>query len=212
METAPPHSGRWDAAAVFNIFTLTNIISQSVLDEMYTRGVAMRNSLGLFAVCLALCLTSCVGETSSSIASSVPNVSSSERVPSSALSSSAKPSVQASSSTEKSSSEKQSSEKPSPSSSAAVYYTVSIYQSYYIEKEGRYGNPRFDTSVTREAGHALHKDIEERHTLFESCHPDYRGMGEIYMMNGFYFQQECEKIISYAFVVDGDLSIYYYVE
>lgn len=165
----------------------------------------MRNSLGLFAVCLALCLTSCVGETSSSIASSVPNVSSSERVPSSALSSSAKPSVQASSSSEKSSSEK-----PLPSSSAAVYYTVSIYQSYYIEKEGRYGNPRFDTSVTREEGEYIFNTVEEMQELEMLCCPFSPHSGGLYAPAGFYIDQECTKQIPFGVKVDSDMRIYYY--
>lgn len=170
----------------------------------------MRNSLGLFAVCLALCLTSCVGETSSSIASSVPNVSSSERVPSSALSSSAKPSVQASSSAEKSSSEKPSSEKPLPSSSAAVYYTISIYQSYYIEKEGRYGNPRFDTSVTREEGEYIFNTVEEMQELEMLCCPFSPHSGGLYAQAGFYIDQECTKQIPFGVKVNSDMRIYYY--
>ncbi len=167
----------------------------------------MRNSLGLFAVCLALCLTSCVGETSSSVASSVPNVSSSERFPSSALPSSAKPSVQASSSTEKSSSEK-----PLPSSSATIYYTVSIYQSYYIEEKGEYGNPRFDTSVTREAGQPLYKNIKESHDLSGLCRPIYHPNGGdgAYGMDCFFLDKACKKYVTSDFVINENLSIYYY--
>ena len=166
----------------------------------------MKASLRLLAILgLSLSLSSCVGETSSSIASSVPNVSSSERVPSSALSSSAKPSVHASSSSEKSSSEK-----PLPSSSAAVYYTVSIYQSYYIEKEGRYGNPRFDTSVTREEGEYIFNTVEEMQELEMLCCPFSPHSGGLYATAGFYIDQECTKQIPFGVKVDSDMRIYYY--
>ena len=161
--------------------------------------------LRLTVAALGLVLSSCVGETSSSIASSVPNVSSSERVPSSALSSSAKPSVHASSSSEKSSSEK-----PLPSSSAAVYYTVSIYQSYYIEKEGRYGNPRFDTSVTREEGEYIFNTVEEMQELEMLCCPFSPHSGGLYATAGFYIDQECTKQIPFGVKVDSDMRIYYY--
>ena len=166
----------------------------------------MKTSLRLLAIMLlSLSLSSCVSETSSSIASSVPNVSSSERVPSSALSSSAKPSVHASSSSEKSSSEK-----PLPSSSAAVYYTVSIYQSYYIEKEGRYGNPRFDTSVTREEGEYIFNTVEEMQELEMLCCPSSPHSGGLYATAGFYIDQECTKQIPFGVKVDSDMRIYYY--
>ena len=171
----------------------------------------MKTSLRLLAILgLSLSLSSCVGETSSSIASSVPNVSSSERVLSSALSSSAKPSVPAGSSAEESSSEKPSSDKPLPSSSAAVYYTVSIYQSYYIEKEGRYGNPRFDTSVTRKAGEYIYNSAEEKHELEMLCCPFSPHSGGLYISNGFYIDQECTKLLAYGVKVDSDMRIYYY--
>ena len=166
----------------------------------------MKTSLRLLAIMLlSLSLSSCVSETSSSIASSVPNVSSSERVPSSALSSSAKPSVHASSSSEKSSSEK-----PLPSSSAAVYYTVSIYQSYYIEKEGRYGNPRFDTSVTREEGEYIFNTVEEMQELEMLCCPFSPHSGGLYATAGVYIDQECTKQIPFGVKVDSDMRIYYY--
>ena len=166
----------------------------------------MRNSLGLFVVCLAMCLSSCVGEApSSSMPFSAPEVGSSERIPSSAAASSAKPSVQASSSSEKSSSEK-----PSPSSSAAVYYTVSIYQSYYIEKERRYGNPRFDTSVTREEGEYIFNTVEEMQELEMLCCPFFPHSGGLYALAGFYIDQECTKQIPFGVKVDSDLRIYYY--
>ncbi|MCR5092303.1 MAG: hypothetical protein K6B51_06375 [Bacilli bacterium] len=163
--------------------------------------------LRLTVAALGLVLSSCVGKVSSSVASSAPEVNSSEQVPSSTLSSSAKPSVQASSSTEKSSSEK-----PSPSSSTAVHYTVSIYQSYYIEEKGEYGNPRFDTSVMREEGQFLFKDTKEEHDLRRICRPDYRGLGQIYFMFAFYKNEKCRERIIDGFAVDADLSIYYYCE
>ena len=141
------------------------------------------------------------------MSSSAPEVGSTPQVSSSAVASSAKPSVPAGPSAEESSSEKPSSDKPSPSSSAAVYYTVSIYQSYYIEKEGRYGNPRFDTSVTREAGESIYNTIDEKHELEYICYETIPA-GDV--LAGFFFDQECAKQIPYGLKVDSDMSIYYY--
>ena len=106
----------------------------------------------------------------------------------------------------------ESSAAPEPSSSSVVYCTVSIYQSYYIEEKGEYGNPRFDTSVTREEGQFLFKDTKEEHDLRGICRPDYRGLGQIYFMFAFYKNEKCRERIMDGFAVDADLSIYYYCE
>nr|MCR5092148.1 hypothetical protein [Bacilli bacterium] len=87
---------------------------------------------------------------------------------------------------------------------------VSIYQSYYIEKEGRYGNPRFDTSVTREAGESIYNSAEEKHELEMLCCPSSPHSGGLYISNGFYIDQECTKLLAYGVKVDSDLRIYYY--
>lgn len=167
----------------------------------------MKASLRLLAIFgLTLSLSSCVGGTlpsslvssgqeTSSLLSSSPAVSSSERAaPSSSKAASS------------------SSAKQEPSSSTAVHYTVSIYQSYYIEEKGEYGNPRFDTSVTREEGQFLFKDTKEEHDLRGICRPDYRGLGQIYFMFAFYKNKKCRERIIDGFAVDADLSIYYYCE
>jgi len=168
--------------------------------------------LRLTVAALGLVLSSCVGKVSSSVASSVPEVNSSEQVPSSTLSSSAKPSVQVSSSTEKSSSKKTSSKKPLPSSSTAVHYTVSIYQSYYIEEKGEYGNPRFDTSVTREAGEPLYKNVKEIQALEECLDPEYYSTGGsgLYELIGFFLNEKCTIAISYNQIVNSDMDVFYY--
>ena len=167
----------------------------------------MKASLRLLAILgLSLSLSSCVGgplpsslvssrQETSSLLSSSPAVSSSEAaVPSSSKAASS------------------SSTKQEPSSSTAVHYTVSIYQSYYIEGKGEYGNPRFDTSVTREEGQFLFKDTKEEHDLRGICRPDYRGLGQIYFMFAFYKNEKCRERIIDGFAVDADLSIYYYCE
>lgn len=167
----------------------------------------MKTSLRLLAIMLlSLSLSSCVGRTfpsslvsngqeTSSLLSSSSAVSSSERAaPSSSKAAS------------------NSSTKQEPSSSTAVHYTVSIYQSYYIEEKGEYGNPRFDTSVTREEGQFLFKDTKEEHDLRGICRPDYRGLGQIYFMFAFYKNEKCRERIIDGFAVDADLSIYYYCE
>ena len=97
-----------------------------------------------------------------------------------------------------------------PSSSATVYYTVSIYQSYYIEKEGRYGNPRFDTSVTREEGEYIFNTVEEMQELEMLCCPFSPHSGGLYATAGFYIDQECTKQIPFGVKVDSDMRIYYY--
>ena len=97
-----------------------------------------------------------------------------------------------------------------PSSSAAVYYTVSIYQSYYIEKDGRYGNPRFDTSVTREEGEYIFNTVEEMQELEMLCCPYFPHSGGLYAPAGFYIDQECTKQIPFGVEVDSDMRIYYY--
>ena len=99
-----------------------------------------------------------------------------------------------------------------PSSSSVVYYTVSIYQSYYIENEGRYGNPRFDTSVTREAGQPLFKDIKGENDLRGMCRPVFNAISGMYYLNAFYQDEGCETHISKNFIVDSAMSIYYYCE
>ena len=79
----------------------------------------------------------------------------------------------------------ESSAAPEPSSSSAVYCTVSIYQSYFIEEERTYGNPRFDTSVTYEAGHVLFETREESHALLNRCRPVYSPSGGVYIESFF---------------------------
>jgi len=165
----------------------------------------MKTSLRLLAIMLlSLSLSSCVGGTlpsslvssrqeTSSLLSSSPAVSSSERAaPSSSKAASS------------------SSTKQEPSNSTAIHYTVSIYQSYYIEKEGRYGNPRFDTSVTREEGEYIFNTVEEMQELEMLCCPFFPHSGGLYAPAGFYIDQECTKQIPFGVKVDSDMRIYYY--
>ena len=167
----------------------------------------MKASLRLLAILgLSLSLSSCVGgslpsslvssrQETSSLLSSSPAVSSSERAaPSSSKAVSS------------------SSAKQEPSSSTAVHYTVSIYQSYYIEKEGRYGNPRFDTSVTREAGEPLYKNVKEIQALEECLNPEYYSIGGsgLYELIGFFLNDKCTVAIGYNQIVNSDMDVFYY--
>ncbi len=167
----------------------------------------MKTSLRLLVISgLALYLFSCTGE----VASSTPTSNGSEPFSSSLRTSSAPLPYESSdkaSSTKKTSLD---SSEPGASSTVAVYYTVSIYQSYYIEDKKSYGNPRFDTSVTREAGQLLCKDIKESHDLEGLCRPDYHALGQFYLMSAFYADEKCSVCISADFVVNADISIYYY--
>ena len=104
----------------------------------------------------------------------------------------------------------ESSAAPGPSSSSVVYCTVSIYQSYFIEEERTYGNPRFDTSVTYEAGHVLFETREESHALLNRCRPVYSPSGGVYIESFFYFDKECTRHILGGFVIESDLMIFYY--
>ena len=107
-----------------------------------------------------------------------------------------------------------SSTKQEPSSSTAVHYTVSIYQSYYIEEKGEYGNPRFDTSVTREAGQPLYANISEKHDLMDLCTEVFRPTGGdgIYDFRAFFEDKRCRTAIGYKYYITSDVSIFYYCE
>ena len=180
----------------------------SFFGEMHKKWWAMKMRYGLLAIgCLGLSLSSCVdNQIESALSSSTYRRSSTiGSLPSSSSSaeSSGKESMALGSSYE-------SSAKPESSGSQTIYYTVSIYQSYYIEDERSYGNPRFDTSVTREAGQLLCKDIKESHDLEGLCRPDYHALGQFYLMSAFYIDEKCSKCVSADFVVNADISIYYY--
>lgn len=103
----------------------------------------------------------------------------------------------------------ESSEKSKSSSSSTVYYTVSIYQSYYIEEEKAYGNPRFDIEVTREANEYLYNSMEEIQSLELLCRPIYP-RNSLHIIDGFYSDRECTKIIPYGVKVNSNLEIFYY--
>lgn len=167
----------------------------------------MKMRYGLLAIgCLSLFLSSCAdNQVESAPSSSRYQWSSTIRsLPSSSSSaeSSGKESIAFGSSSE-------SSAKLESSSSTTVYYTVSIYQSYYIEKEGRYGNPRFDTSVIYEAGQILFSSVDEKNALADRLRPVFHPTGGTYVVDYFYPDTECSKRIPYGLVIEDDLSIYY---
>ena len=168
----------------------------------------MKMPYGLLAVaCLSLSLSSCADNQAESVPSSsvyqwslpIGNLP----LSSPSVESSGKESTAFGPSSE-------SSAAPEPSSSSAVYCTVSIYQSYFIEEKRTYGNPRFDTSVTYEAGHVLFETREESHALLNRCRPVYSPSGGVYIESFFYFDKECTRHILGGFVIESDLMIFYY--
>ena len=162
---------------------------------------------GLLAIgCLSLFLSSCADNQIESAPSSsryqwslpIGYLSSS----SSSAESSEKESIAFGSSSE-------SSAKPESSSPTAVYYTVSIYQSYYIEEERSYGNPRLDTSVIYEAGQMLFSSVEEKNALADRLRPVFHPTGGTYVVDYFYPDEECTKRIPNGLVIEADLRIFY---
>ena len=98
--------------------------------------------------------------------------------------------------------------------SSSDRYTVSIYQSYYLKRgdDGNpvYGNPRYDFSVTVEAGGHLYSNAEEYDDLIEGCNESYSPNGGAYSIIGFYLDATCKHDISYSYTVNSDINAYYY--
>ena len=94
--------------------------------------------------------------------------------------------------------------------SSSAYYTVSIYQCYLLSAQGTYGNPRYDFSVTVQAGEPLYATVEECHALLDSCNESYRTNGGIYGLYGFFSDVTCKRDIPYSFKVTSDMNAYYY--
>ncbi|MBO4541492.1 MAG: hypothetical protein J5736_05910 [Bacilli bacterium] len=90
------------------------------------------------------------------------------------------------------------------------HYTVSIYQSYLIPGKNIYGNPRYDFSMTVEAGQPLYSTVDELHDLLDSCDESYRPNGGAYGVYGFYQDETCQLSIGPTFTVNSDMNAYYY--
>ena len=96
-------------------------------------------------------------------------------------------------------------------------YTVSIYQSFYIKRgddgEPVFGMPRFDFSVTVEAGHPLYSTHEEYNDLIGMCHPMHYANGGMYAVVGFYSDETCKRVINNtSFMMYSDTKVYYYCD
>ena len=166
----------------------------------------MKASLRLLVISgLALYLFSCTGE----VASSTPTSNGSEPFSSSLRTSSAPLPYESSDKTSSTQKTSLDSSEPGASSTVAVYYTVSIYQSNYIEEDGRYGNPRFDTSVIYEAGQILFSSVEEKNALADRLRPVFHPTGGTYVVDYFYPDEECTKRIPNGLVIEADLRIFY---
>ena len=104
-----------------------------------------------------------------------------------------------------------SSRERNPFSLPASHYTVSIYQSYLIPGKNIYGNPRYDFSVTVEAGQPLYSTPDELNDLIAACNEVYVSGGGAHFVNGFYSDEACERFINYTFfTINSDTKVYYY--
>ena len=98
-------------------------------------------------------------------------------------------------------------------SSQPDHYTVSIYQVYWVSSKETYANPRFDFSVTVEAGQPLYSTVDERHALLERCNVIYNPSGGAYSVNGFYSDEACKHIINGSYyLINRDMNAYYYCQ
>ena len=93
-------------------------------------------------------------------------------------------------------------------------YRVSIYQSFYLPKEDKYGDPRYDTKVMFEEFAPFYKDADAFRELKSQCNPtgefNYSHPGGVFVMVGFYYDATCKREIKYGDPVTSDTSIYYY--
>lgn len=96
------------------------------------------------------------------------------------------------------------------SSDNRVYYTVSIYQSYYIDETMTFGNPRYDTSVKVEAGKPLFETSDEARALRSKCHEVYTPSGGTWFIDGFFIDETCTQYITSYMLVESDMNAYYY--
>ncbi len=104
------------------------------------------------------------------------------------------------------------SSRPSPfQSQSTVYYTVTIYQCYWISDLESYGNPRRDFRVKVEAGQPLYSTVDERHALLDRCSIVYYPNGGAYSVNGFYSDEACTRFINYSYYpINHDMNAYYF--
>lgn len=157
-------------------------------------------------ILIALSLSSCNLNEQGSEASS----SASESLILSSASESSEPSSSDSSSaTLRSSKERP----PFKISSQSDYYTVSIYQVYWVSSKETYANPRFDFSVTVETGQPLYSNPDELNDLLSECNEIYNPNGGMYQIWGLYSDEACKHFISYSnYPINRDMNAYYYCQ
>lgn len=98
------------------------------------------------------------------------------------------------------------------SSAEKTFYTVSVYQCYYVQSSGTYGNPRFDFSLQAEANKPLYSGSNDVASLRTRCHPVYTPIGGTYTVNCFYSDEQCQRFISSMTMVISNMNIYYYCD
>ena len=95
-----------------------------------------------------------------------------------------------------------------------TYYTVSIYQCFYLPNKDKYGDPRYDIKVKYEMFAPFYEDADAFRELKSQCHPSgefyYSHPGGAYIMIGFYYDVTCKREIMYGDPVTANTSIYYY--
>ncbi len=93
-------------------------------------------------------------------------------------------------------------------------YTVSIYQCFYLPKEDKYGDPRYDIKYKVEEFAPFFKDADALTELESRCHPsgefNYPHPGGVFIMMAFYYDVTCQREIGYGDPVTSNTSIYYY--
>lgn len=156
---------------------------------------------------IALSLSSCNLSEEGSETSSLPSESLALSSASSEAESSEATSSDSSSATQRSSKERP----PFKISSRSVYYTVSIYQVYWVSSKETYANPRFDFSATVEAGQPLYSTVDEHHALLDQCDVVYNPNGGAYFVDGFYSDESCKHFINYSYYpINHDMNAYYF--
>ena len=107
---------------------------------------------------------------------------------------------------------KSSSSSAKSSSDSKTYYTVSVYQSYWISDKQTYGNPRFDFNTKVESGKPLYANVEEKNALEDRCNEVYYPNGEAYVLIGFYVDESCKKFVGTKLLIESDMNVYYHCE
>lgn len=85
------------------------------------------------------------------------------------------------------------------------FYTVTVYQSYYVNDRG-WGDPRFDCTIEYARGSVLKVDSD----FARKIKPKYQVKGDgYYHIGGLCFDPERTQELPYGYQVYSDLTVYY---